>query len=363
MSQKKYSLLYPDTNAQYRTLSDVTMHDLGMDQICKKLSAKEREQNYIQNDDGAFVCRSGGDTVPLRYFVGLSFNRKKCVMYLMEILERISFLREYGSFNREYDESACIWDLLHRLDELNDYIKCVDALHTCLAASDIHSAGFLGLKAYVEKIYADNGFAELKKDISELKMDTSQLKSITVGINLNDRFEADGIGLISVNSKYFTKSGILGNFYDHIASRDRINEDTIWKKNFKFQPFDVNADAVISTPMQKVMDTAVMRSESRGGIVKLPEGDQAKDVTRYTDRIVNHMISHMVKRVREVLNKYVSITITDMTDLIPELLYYIKWRSTFKIAGTGFTFAKASVYKAGENESDPYMMQARGFTI
>ena len=26
----------------------------------------------------------------------------------------------------------------------------------------------------------------------------------------------------------------------------------------------------------------------------------------------------------------------------------------------GFTFAKASVYKAGENESDPYMMQARG---
>ena len=41
-------------------------------------------------------------------------------------------------------------------------------------------------------------------------------------------------------------------------------------------------------------------SESRGGIVKLPEGDQAKDVTRYTDRIVNHMISHMVKRVRAV---------------------------------------------------------------
>ena len=273
MSQQKYSLLYPDTNAQYRTLSDVTMHDLGMDQICKKLSAKEREQNYIQN----VMARLYADPAVTQYRCDIFedvLQQKKMRDDLMEILERISFLREYGSFNREYDESACIWDLLHRLDELNDYIKCVDALHTCLAASDIHSAGFLGLKAYVEKIYADNGFAELKKDISELKMDTSQLKSITVGINLNDRFEADGIGLISVNSKYFTKSGILGNFYDHITSKDRINEDTIWKKNFKFQPFDVNADAVISTPMQKVMDTAVMRSESRGGIVKLPEGDQ-----------------------------------------------------------------------------------------
>ena len=31
-----------------------------------------------------------------------------------------------------------------------------------------------------------------------------------------------------------------------------------------------------------------------------------------------------------------------------------------KLQEQGFTFAKASVYKAGENESDPYMMQARG---
>ena len=84
-------------------------------------------------------------------------------------------------------------------------------------------------------------------------------------------------------------------------------------------------------------------------------------MTRYTDRIVNHMISHMVKRVREVLNKYVSITITDMTDLIPELLYYIKWAEYIqKLQEQGFSFAKASVYKEGENASDPYMMQARG---
>ena len=351
MSQKKYSLLYPDISAPYHTLSAVTMHDLGMDQICKKLSAKEQEQNYIRN----VMARMYADPAVTQYRCDIFedvFQQKKMRDDLMEILGRISFLREYGTFNREYNESASIGDLLHRLDEINDYIQCVDALHTCLADSDIHSAGFLGLKAYVEKIYADNGFAELKKDISELKVDTSQLKSITVGINLNDRFEADGIGLVSVNSKYFTRSGILSNFYDHIASKDRINGDTVWKKNFKFQPFDVNADA---------MDTGAMLSGVRVGVVKLPEGDQAKDVTRYTDRIVNHMVSHMVKRARDVLNKYVSITITDMTDLIPELIYYIRWAEYIqKLQEKGFTFAKSSVYKEGENASDPYRMQARG---
>lgn len=360
MSQKKYSLLYPDINASYKTLSAVTMHDLGMDQICKKLSAKEQEQNYIQN----VMARMYADPAVTQYRCDIFedvFQQKKMRDDLMEILERISFLKDYGTFNREYDESASIWDLLHRLDEINDYIQCVDALHTCLADSDIHSEGFLGLKAYVEKIYADNGFSELKKDISELKLDTSQLKSITVGINLNDRFEADGIGLVSVNSKYFTKSGILSNFYDHIAAKDRINGDTEWKKDFKFQPFDVKAEGTLNNPMQKTMDAGVMLSGVRVGVVKLPEGDQAKDVTRYTDRIVNHMVSHMVKRAREVLNKYVSITITDMTDLIPELIYYIRWAEYIqKLQEKGFAFAKSSVYNEEENASDPYAMQARG---
>lgn len=65
MNQKKYSLLYPDINARYRTLSDVTMHDLGMDQLCKKAVSKGAGAELHPKRDGAYVCRSGGDTVPL----------------------------------------------------------------------------------------------------------------------------------------------------------------------------------------------------------------------------------------------------------------------------------------------------------
>ena len=85
MSQKKYSLLYPDTNAQYRTLSDMTMHDLGMDQICKKLSAKEREQNYIQN----VMARMYADPAVTQYRCDIFedvLRQKKCVMTLWKYL-------------------------------------------------------------------------------------------------------------------------------------------------------------------------------------------------------------------------------------------------------------------------------------
>ena len=360
MSHRKYSLLYPAEQAGYKTLSQTTMHDLGLDQICKKLSAKEAEQNYILN----VMARMYADPVVTQYRCDIFedvLQNKKMRDDMMEILGRISFLKDYGGFKREYDDSASIWDLLHRLDEINDYIKCVDALHTCLADPQLHSAGFLGLREYVEEIYADNGFAELKQDIAGLKLDTSQLKSITVGINLNDRFEADGIGLVSINSKYFTKAGILGNFYEHIAAKDRINADTAWKKDFKFQPFDVNAEGALHTPLQKAMGAGATVADAMVGIVGVPEGDQAKDVTRYTDRIVNHMVSHMVKRAKEVLNKYVSVTITDMTDLIPEMMYYIRWAEYMKkLQDKGFSFAKAVVSQASDQEADRYEMRARG---
>lgn len=90
MSQKKYSLLYPDTNAQYRTLSDVTMHDLGMDQICKKLSAKEREQNYIQN----VMARMYADPAVTQYRCDIFedvLQQKKCVMTLWRYLSASAF--------------------------------------------------------------------------------------------------------------------------------------------------------------------------------------------------------------------------------------------------------------------------------
>ena len=41
----KYSLLVPDGEYLSKILSPVTMHDLGLDMICRQLSSKEAEQN------------------------------------------------------------------------------------------------------------------------------------------------------------------------------------------------------------------------------------------------------------------------------------------------------------------------------
>ena len=174
----------------------------------------------------------------------------------------------------------------------------------------------------MDDLYHDNGFEELKKDISALKAGTSDLKSGTVGINLNECFEADSVGLISINSKYFTKSNMLGNFCDRIASKGVIHSDTEWRENYKYQPF-------VAEGMKKV------------GLASIASGDMTEDIPRYMNRVTNQLLSGIVKNLKNVLNKYVSITITEITDLIPEFLYYVRWAEYIeKLEENGFRFCK-----------------------
>ena len=285
----KYSLLVPDGEYSFRALSPVVMHDLGLDMICRQLSANESEQNYIMG----VMSRIYADPSVTKYRGGVFddiIGNKKLRDDMMEILGKISFLKDYGSFKRDYDENSGIWDLMHRLDEIDDYIECVDSLYSCLKDKNLHSEGFTGLKEYVQNIYEDNGFSELKKDISELKKVSGEVRSITIGINLNSRYEADGVGLISVNSKQFTRGGVLSNFYGHLMSRDKISDNLDAKSDFRFQPLDAVNEA-LSKFQQELQGRVVTGGANNlaAGMVGIPDSDKSKDITRYTDLSLIHI--------------------------------------------------------------------------
>ena len=65
---------------------------------------------------------------------------------------------------------------------------------------------------------------------------------------------------------------------------------------------------------------------------------------RYMDKVTNHMISTIIKRLRDTLSKYVTITITDITGIIPEFIYYIRWAEYIeKMQAEGLKFSRAVV--------------------
>ncbi|MBQ1171967.1 MAG: DNA mismatch repair protein [Lachnospiraceae bacterium] len=357
---KKMSLLYPKGESNgFRVMSEITMHDLGFDTICEAVADKKDTQQAMimrvlsKMTDDPYVARYRSDI-----FEDIYKNPDMCKR-MMEILDKINFLRDYGSFKKKYEEASGIWELMHRLEEINEYIGYVEAIYQCLSTADIQSEGLLGLREYINEIYHDNGFEALKKDISKLKSSTQDLKSVTVGINLNERFETDSIGLISINNKYFTKSNVIGNFYDKIASKSPIKDGTTWDGSYKFHPINP-----VKEDFQNALEKSVMVSVASqnpllvGQLAAVPAGDAAEDVTRYMDRVTNHMLSLVVKNLRDTLNKYVSISITEITNLIPEFSYYIRFAEYIKkLEKHGLKFCKPQI--ADEKEPD-CMMRARG---
>ncbi len=151
MNPTFFSLLYPKRETEFHDLSEITMHDLGLDFIVKKVTQKEPEQKLILNvlskmTDDAFVTQYRCDV-----FMDI-YKNPKMRQRLMEILDKIKFLQDFGSFKRDYEESSTVWDLMHRLDEINEYIQCVEAFHDCLSGAEIQSRGLNELKAYVESL-------------------------------------------------------------------------------------------------------------------------------------------------------------------------------------------------------------------
>ena len=357
---KKISLLYPKGESNgFRIMSEVTMHDLGFDTICEAVADKKDGQQAMimrvlsKMTDDPYVARYRSDI-----FEDIYKNPDMCKS-MMEILDKINFLRDYGSFKKKYEEASGIWELMHRLEEINEYIGYVEAIYQCLSTADIQSEGLLGLREYINEIYHDNGFEDLKKDISKLKSSTQDLKSVTVGINLNERFEANSIGLISINNKYFTKSNVIGNFYDKIASKSPIKDGTTWDGSYKFHPINPTKED-LSVALEKTMlaNIASQNPLLTANLAAVPTGDTTEDVTRYMDRVTNHMLSLVVKNLRETLNKYVSISITEITNLIPEFSYYIRFAEYIKkLEKHGLKFSKPQI--ADEKEPD-CMMRARG---
>ena len=336
----KISLIFPDQSLKFTKVSDITVHDIGMDSFVKRISIQENEQVYIMN----VMKLMTDDPYTARYRAEIFddiFRNKRMRDEILKLLDRINFLREYGSFKRDHEHEQGIWDLLHRLDEIKDYIECIEGIYACLSKEDIKSEGLKKLKDFVSAIYEDNALDALKKDISMLKADTRNLKSVTVGINLNERFEASGIGVISINNKHFTKSTLVSHFIDKVTKGDSIQDGTDWNGDYRFDEFTaknpIGGQSDIVIPAFSPLALMSMRYISEAE-------ESERSITNYMDEITNRMLSRTVKHLKDVLGKYATISITDITDIMPEFIYYIRWAEYIeKLIDKGYAFCKSQV--------------------
>ena len=341
MAQNSLSILFPyQDRVTYQTLPPETLHDLGLDAIIEKVAGKPQEVPLLERvmtslTDDPEVSRFRADV-----FEDLAMH-PEIRDQLMKLLDRVKMFYDYGVVNRHAGDEAGIWDLMHRLEEYHDYILTVEAIRACLNGAELNSEGLNTLRETIDGIYSSNGFAALKKDVEALRTSASGVKSVTVGINVNDRFEAVNMGLVAVNAKPFTRSGILKHFIAAVNPRDEISAEAEWDGNYTYQPAapPLGAAQSISYIAEASM---VMRNPILGmAMASIPREDGSAEVPRQFDSAATLLLSRLVRHLKDVLGKYVNMSVKDISGLIPELVFYVRWAEYLEpLRNAGWHFCK-----------------------
>lgn len=333
---EKMSLMYPGEKAPvYKELPLLTAHDLSLDLLSETLSEEKTETAVIYY----YLTHLCEDAAVARYrneifedILTFPEIREK----MQDVLQKIDFLRQFGSFQKITDASG-VWDLVHRMGEMEEYLMSVEAIYETLTNTPIKSEGLKNLRDYTRSLYEESGFAALKKDITELKKETSEIKSVTLGVNLNDRFEPNSVGIVSVNSKYYTKSSVISHFNDFLSGPD--------KQSFTYDPsrsehFGATTQAPDLLPGIPLTSLAMLGREDRGN-----------DVIRSMDRAMAHMIGKIVRKLKSVISRHVNVSTEVITKMIPEFMYYIRFAEYVeKMQAVGFTFCAPQVLPAEERK-------------
>ncbi len=291
-----FSLLYPkNTKPDYIVLSEETCNDLSVDYICEKLTGEVFEQNIIKN----IMIKIERNPQVIRYRRDVFDD----IYHYPELRERIKELLDELAYLKDLEKSAKdataspIWQLINRLQELDIYVKCISGIYKSLSEHEIHFEGLQELKKFVSSIYQESGFEYLEQDIRELVDEIGQVKSLSIGVNLDNRFVPVEVGIVSINDTSFTRPGLLNKFLDFSSKKSEIHGGTSFDGMTK-----------IHTVGKVSGDDPLMSTLSR---------------------VITEMLSTTVKQLKSRLAKYTNISGYSLTKMIPEFLFYIRWADYF----------------------------------
>lgn len=296
-----FSILFPCfEGTEYKQLSESACHDLGLDTLCRALTDDPKERSMIMR----IISSMTPDPRVAQYrqevfadILRLPDFRKR----MTELFDKVEFIRTFGIMHKSSDEKLGLWHLMHRLDELDDYIKCVETMRECLSDAEITSQGLKDFRHNIDMLYNEACFAEMKQDIAQLKVKTADVQSVTLGINVNERFEAISMGLISVNDRPFKKSGIISNFADAISARDKIHKGTDWNGDMHYNLVESEKGGGALAFMERASEVSALQSnafidhKTKSTLVNMPEGDGINNSTFYLENVLNKMLDSLVK--------------------------------------------------------------------
>ena len=343
MNQEEFSLFAPvGKEVIYKTLTKESINDLSVDFLCEALTDDLYERNCIK--ELLINITDDKDIISYRRDIFEDFLRfPKLREDLTALLLKLKDLREIERFQKD-TEASYLWQLVNRLREMDSYIDCITSIKNTLENIPITSQGLKDLRTRVQAIYSDSGFPELKKDIEETMNQTRNLRSITLGVNLDNMLRPQSVGVISLNDKPFTDSGLIRRFMNFASNQSELHHGTDVSGFTSFHPAN---PSTVSFGLGKPVIGAqndVNRFENSG----LTGADPMSDALK---KVVTDILKRTVNNIKSVLHKYTNVSGYSFVTLMPQIVFYIRFAELCdKIIAKGLPLTKAEIISK-ENRS------------
>ena len=207
-----------------RRLSDEALRDLEIERIVEAIAISPQGRRVVERA----LTHLPLDPAVSRYRQEtFRFLREHPALrrVLREIMPRMRELTVFSHSHRSADSPflSAIW----KIGELDLYVECLDTLHEAFTAHPPDGAGpsdgataLSKLRDVVAERRDSEAVEALRRELPSLKEGLRRRRSVTIGVNLDDRLRPVEAKLVGVHEHPFKESGLLSGFFRSLRNQD-----------------------------------------------------------------------------------------------------------------------------------------------
>lgn len=203
----KISLLYPGDPEYYKkfTFSDFSfVNELKINDLVS-LHSNNWSKTYKMSLNEYFTTNTDVISYRLEILEDL-INHQELISVLSEVLKMIETIVEFRTERPKFED---VFDSLYVIKDLNYYTDIIELLYGALSKTKLSSKGLTQLKEFINNIHNSDDYKNLSDSIPIANQNVLTYKSVTIGVNLNERLEAIEGGIVSFNTQAYRSGSIV----------------------------------------------------------------------------------------------------------------------------------------------------------
>ncbi len=293
MSSRTISLLFPADAAQsgaWMRLSPQCVRDLGLEEIAAAMAVPGIGSGDVL-EILSTLCTDAGVIEYRQSILDDLVSNPSLVPAFEEVLPKIGEMIWYTSTHRS--QGTPLLQVIWRIGELELYVECLESFHRVLSGEGdgIRSKGLRSLSEEVEARRASPDYQSLQTELPKMKEALRKRRSVTIGVNLDERLRPVEAVLVSVNEESYREQSLLSRLFGREMSASGF--DT---------PLPLHATP--RPPERSLYPTGAF-----------PLAPLFQDLERLLHSLTRPLLSH--------IRKYVQINTQFLETLRPELAFFI----------------------------------------